>query len=82
MAEFWDTHSLTDYWEQTKPAALKRALEEASTCKRVHDTQKLSSGQTPINALLEAALISFMAGVMALMNRTSLLNSVILSKRS
>jgi hypothetical protein len=20
MAEFWDTHDLTDYWEQTEPA--------------------------------------------------------------
>ena len=21
MAEFWDTHSLADYWDQTEPAA-------------------------------------------------------------
>jgi hypothetical protein len=23
MAEFWDTHSLADYWDQTEPAELE-----------------------------------------------------------
>lgn len=23
MAEFWDTHSLADYWEQTEPAEIE-----------------------------------------------------------
>ncbi len=23
MAEFWETHSLVDYWDQTEPAAFK-----------------------------------------------------------
>ncbi|MCU0286409.1 MAG: BrnA antitoxin family protein [Acidobacteria bacterium] len=23
MAEFWDTHDLTDYWEQTEPAEIE-----------------------------------------------------------
>lgn len=23
MAEFWDTHSLADYWEQTEPSEFK-----------------------------------------------------------
>jgi hypothetical protein len=23
MAEFWDTHSLADYWDQTEPAAFE-----------------------------------------------------------
>jgi hypothetical protein len=25
MAEFWDTHSLADYWEQTEPASFEIA---------------------------------------------------------
>ena len=27
MAEFWDTHSLTDYWDQTEPATFEVAPE-------------------------------------------------------
>jgi hypothetical protein len=27
MAEFWDTHSLADYWDQTEPAAFEVAPE-------------------------------------------------------
>src|SRR5947207_15654573 len=27
MAEFWDTHSLADYWDQTEPAAFELAPE-------------------------------------------------------
>src|SRR5262247_1793357 len=27
MAEFWDTHNLADYWDQTEPAAFEVAPE-------------------------------------------------------
>lgn len=31
MAEFWDTHDLGDYWEQTKPVEMEVALESEVT---------------------------------------------------
>lgn len=31
MAEFWDTHDLADYWEQTKPVEMEAMLESEVT---------------------------------------------------
>ena len=31
MGEFWDTHDLTDYWEQTEPAEFEIDIQSEST---------------------------------------------------
>ena len=31
MGEFWDTHDLTDYWDQTKPAEFTINLQSETT---------------------------------------------------
>ncbi len=32
IGEFWDTHDLTDYWDQTKPVEFEVELKSEVTC--------------------------------------------------
>ena len=67
MAEFWDTHSLADYWDQTEPAAFEVAPEarrrylvavDREVLARVQRLARLRgvSSESLINLLLEQRL--------------------------
>ena len=67
MAEFWDTHSLADYWDQTEPADFEIALEarrrylvavDREVLARVQRLAQLRgvSSESLVNLLLEQRL--------------------------
>ncbi|XWK87474.1 MAG: hypothetical protein U7127_25280 [Phormidium sp.] len=39
IGEFWDTHSITDYWEQTYPVEFTIKLSKVETLESWQDTQ-------------------------------------------
>jgi len=45
MAEFWDTHSLADYWDQTEPTAFEVTPEARRRCLVAVDREVLAHVQ-------------------------------------